>query len=58
MSIVAAGLLLGALSGVITYGMSLDLQLAAITAGAAVVLTWLGCAYLVAEPPQGRREHH
>ncbi|WP_432169123.1 hypothetical protein [Streptomyces sp. 1222.5] len=50
MPIVAAGLLLGTLSGAITYGMSLDAQLAAIAAGAAVVLTWLGCAYLIAEP--------
>lgn len=47
MSVFAAGLLLGALSGGITYGMSLDGQLAAITAGAATLLTWFGCAVLI-----------
>lgn len=47
MSAILAGLLLGALSGVVTYGMSLDAQLAAIAAAAAVVLTWIGCAFLI-----------
>ncbi|MGW1961741.1 hypothetical protein ACWCPD_15865 [Streptomyces sp. NPDC001935] len=47
MPIFLAGLLLGTLSGGITYGMSLDVQLAAIAAGAAAVLTWLGCAALI-----------
>jgi hypothetical protein len=47
MPVFFAGLLLGALSGGITYGMSLDVQLAAIAGGAAVALTWLGCAYLI-----------
>jgi hypothetical protein len=42
-----AGLLLGGLSGGVTYGMSFDAQLAAIAGGAATVLTWLGCAFLI-----------
>jgi len=55
MPVVLAGLLLGALSALVTYGMSLDVQLAAITGGAAVALTWVGCAYLIAEERRDRR---
>ncbi|MFD4343461.1 hypothetical protein ACFWQ6_01025 [Streptomyces coelicoflavus] len=47
MPVFAAGLLLGGLSGLITYGMCSDGQLAAIAAGAAALLTWLGCAFLI-----------
>ncbi|MFF9310154.1 hypothetical protein ACF1BS_04505 [Streptomyces sp. NPDC014748] len=54
MPVVLAGLLLGALSAVVTYGMSFDVQLAAVTGGAAVVLTWVGCAYLIAEERRDR----
>ncbi|MGW3152708.1 hypothetical protein [Streptomyces sp. NPDC001089] len=49
MPIVSAGFLLGALSGGITYGMSLDGRLAAYAGAAAVLLTWLGCAFLALE---------
>lgn len=47
MPVVLAGLLLGALSAAITYGMSFDGQLAAYAGGAAVILTWIGCAFLI-----------
>lgn len=54
MPVFLAGLLLGALSGGITYGMSLDLPLAGSAAAAAVVLTWIGCAYLAFEASRKR----
>ncbi|MFI1767465.1 hypothetical protein ACH41H_36200 [Streptomyces sp. NPDC020800] len=47
MSVLWAGLLLGALSAGLTYGMSLNGQLAAIAGGSAAALTWLGCAVLI-----------
>ncbi|MFJ8153886.1 hypothetical protein [Streptomyces sp. NPDC094468] len=46
MPVVTAGLLLGALSGATTFGMTLDAPLSAIAAGAATALTWVGCAFL------------
>ncbi|MFI6248980.1 hypothetical protein [Streptomyces sp. NPDC051016] len=42
MPVITAGLLLGALSGATTFGMTLDGQLSLIAAGAAAGLTWLG----------------
>ncbi|MCM1977183.1 hypothetical protein [Streptomyces sp. G1] len=47
MPVFAAGLLLGGMSGLITYLMSGDGQLAAIAAAIAAVLTWIGCAFLI-----------
>ena len=47
MPVFFAGLLLGALSGGITYGMSLDGQLALIAGAVATVLSWLGCASVI-----------
>ncbi|WP_435251663.1 hypothetical protein [Streptomyces tendae] len=47
MPIFFAGLLLGGVSGGVTYGMTADDQLAVITAVVATVLTWLGCAALI-----------
>lgn len=46
MPVITAGLLLGALSGVTTFGMTLDLPLSAIAAGAATGLTWIGGLFL------------
>ncbi|MFF0139742.1 hypothetical protein ACFYRN_25220 [Streptomyces sp. NPDC005227] len=54
MPVLVAGLLLGALSGGITYGMSLDGHLSAYAGGAAVLLTWLGCTYLAFEASRKR----
>ncbi|MCC9154855.1 hypothetical protein LZP81_31065 [Streptomyces parvulus] len=47
MPIFLAGLLLGGASGGVTYGMTIDGQLAAIAGAVAMVLTWLGCACLI-----------
>lgn len=41
------GLLLGGISGGITYGLTADGQLAAIVGVVAMVLTWLGLASLI-----------
>ncbi|WP_406000714.1 hypothetical protein [Streptomyces sp. NBC_00829] len=41
------GLLLGGISGGITYGLTTDGQLAAIVGVVAMVLTWLGLASLI-----------
>ncbi|MFE7899208.1 hypothetical protein ACFU3E_17095 [Streptomyces sp. NPDC057424] len=41
------GVLLGAISGGITYGLTSDGQLAAIVGAIAAVLTWLGIASLI-----------
>jgi len=41
------GLVLGGLSGGITYGLTADGQLAAIVGAVAAVLTWLGIAALI-----------
>ncbi|MFF5891201.1 hypothetical protein ACFY72_20820 [Streptomyces globisporus] len=42
------GLLLGALSGLVTYGFTSDNQLSLIAAAIAAVLTWLGLATFLA----------
>lgn len=42
------GLLLGAISGVVTYGLTADSQLASIAGIIAAVLTWLGLATFLA----------
>ncbi|MFJ6730060.1 hypothetical protein ACIQPQ_34690 [Streptomyces sp. NPDC091281] len=47
MPVALAAPLVGALSGLVTYGMTGDAQLGAIAAAAAVVLTGLGCAFLI-----------
>lgn len=47
MPIFLAGLLLGGASGGVTYGMTMDDQLAVITGVVATVITWLGCACLI-----------
>ncbi|GAQ52092.1 hypothetical protein [Streptomyces acidiscabies] len=41
------GIVLGALSGAITYGLTTDGQLAAIVGAITAVLTWLGIATLL-----------
>ncbi len=41
------GLLLGAISGAVTYGLTVDGQLAAIVGAITAVLTWLGIATLL-----------
>ncbi|MFE5258267.1 hypothetical protein [Streptomyces coelicoflavus] len=41
------GVVFGAISGGVTYGLTVDGQLAAIVGGVAAVLTWLGIAALV-----------
>ena len=41
------GLLLGGVSGGVTYGLTADGQLAAIVGAIAAVLTWLGIASLL-----------
>lgn len=46
MPVITAGLLLGALSGITTFGMTLDGPLSAIAVGAAAGLTWLGGLFL------------
>lgn len=46
MPVITAGLLLGALSGVTTFGMTLDGPLSAIAAGVAAGLTWVGGLFL------------
>ena len=47
MPIFFVGLLLGGLSGGVTYGMTFDGQLALITGAVATVITWLGFACLI-----------
>ncbi len=42
------GLLLGALSGLVTYGLTDETQLSLIAAAIAAVLTWLGLATFLA----------
>lgn len=42
------GLLLGAVSGLVTYGFTSDNQLSLIAAAIAAVLTWLGLATFLA----------
>ncbi|MDW4900631.1 hypothetical protein RB625_19670 [Streptomyces californicus] len=42
------GLLLGSLSGLVTYGLTDETQLALIAAAIAAVLTWLGLAAFLA----------
>ena len=42
------GLLLGALSGGVTYALTTDNQLASIAGIIAAILTWIGCATLLA----------
>lgn len=42
------GLTLGAISGAVTYWLTADNQLAAIVGIIAAVLTWIGCATLLA----------
>jgi hypothetical protein len=54
MPVFVAGLLLGALSGGITYGMSFDALLAAYAGGAAVLLTWIGCGLIAFEASRKR----
>ncbi|MEU9218907.1 hypothetical protein AB0D47_20425 [Streptomyces sp. NPDC048376] len=41
------GLLLGGISGGVTYGLTADPQIAGIVAAIAAILTWLGLAALV-----------
>lgn len=41
------GLVLGGISGGVTYGLTTDGQVAAIVGGIAAILTWLGIATLI-----------
>ncbi|MBE4790990.1 hypothetical protein [Streptomyces caniscabiei] len=41
------GLLLGGISGGVTYGLTAEGQIGAIVGAAAAVLTWLGCAAVI-----------
>ena len=47
MPVFILGIVLGAISGGITYGLTADGQLAAIVGIVAAVLTWLGVATLI-----------
>ncbi|MFI6032987.1 hypothetical protein ACIBBD_02155 [Streptomyces sp. NPDC051315] len=47
MPVFILGIVLGAISGGVTYGLSADGQLAAIVGAIAAVLTWLGIASLI-----------
>jgi hypothetical protein len=47
MPVFILGVVLGAISGGVTYGLTADGQLAAIVGVAAAVLTWLGLATLI-----------
>ncbi|MGW4493766.1 hypothetical protein [Streptomyces sp. NPDC004376] len=47
MPVFVLGLLLGAVSGGVTYGLTVDTPLAAIVGMAAAFLTWLGIATLI-----------
>lgn len=47
MSVFLLGLVLGGISGSVTFGLTADAQLAAIIGAVAAVLTWLGLATLL-----------